>query len=71
MLLKLAASFMIGIKLTMLCFVPFEYQRMSVDSAEVYFWFMRFPFDILKETTSQKNLFMNLAKKLLSNWSWL
>ena len=44
LLLMLAVSFMIGIWLTMLGFVPFEYQRMGVDSAEVGFWFMTVPF---------------------------
>ena len=44
LLLTLAVSFMIGIWRTMLGFVPFEYQRTGVDSAEVGFWFMTVPF---------------------------
>ena len=42
--LMLAVSFTIGLWLTMLGFVPFEYQRMGVDSAEVGLWFMAVPF---------------------------
>ena len=42
--LMLAVSSTIGLWLTMLGFVPFEYQRMGVDSAEVGLWFMAVPF---------------------------
>jgi DHA1 family bicyclomycin/chloramphenicol resistance-like MFS transporter len=39
----LVSAFIVGMWLTMLGFVPFEYQRMGVDSAGVGFWFMLAP----------------------------
>ena len=37
------STFIVGVWLTMLGFIPFEYQRMGVDSTEVGFWFMLAP----------------------------
>ena len=39
----LASSCCVGIWFTMIGFIPFEYQRIGVDTAEVGFWFMLSP----------------------------
>ena len=43
----LSTSFTVGIWLSMLDFVPFEYQRIGIDSVEIGLWFMTVPMGFL------------------------
>ena len=45
--LMLSTSFTVGIWLSMLGFVPFEYQRIGIDSVEIGLWFMTVPMGFL------------------------
>ena len=47
MALMLSTSFTAGIWLSMLGFVPFEYQRIGIDSVEIGLWFMTVPMGFL------------------------
>ncbi len=47
MALMLSTSFTVGIWLSMLGFVPFEYQRIGIDSVEIGLWFMTVPMGFL------------------------
>ena len=47
MALMLSTSSTVGIWLSMLGFVPFEYQRIGIDSVEIGLWFMTVPMGFL------------------------